>query len=185
MPSRLRPLAIVVLAAWGLSAGWAPAQSQKAASPILPDEARESLKKKWPEWAPAAVATAIDTCRPGGKPAAALVTADFDSDGHADFAAAIQTKAGVRLVVLTWRPWGFDLYDVDSLGDHGLDASVLVAAPGLKFVNPRSGLDDYFSGDTLMTRSCGSGATAYIWTGVGFTRVVIASIDGPRPSAPR
>jgi hypothetical protein len=178
----MRLMATVILAAWSLTAARAQTPAPKSASPVLPDEARESLKKKWPGWQLAAPAASIGACLPGGKAPATFVTADFDTDGHADYAAAVQTQQGVRLAALTWRPWGFDLYDVDALGDQGAAASIVVAARGVKFTNPRTLQEDYFPGDTLTSRSCDKGATAYFWTGVGFSRLVIPSFAGPPSS---
>jgi len=139
----------------------------------MPKSARGVLAKKWPNWQLASIDSSAGACL-AGKPAQARVTGDFDYDDHVDIAAAIQTGLGTRLVALIWRSWGYDLYDIDALGEQTASGYLEIASHGTKFVNPTTMLPDFFSGNTLTVRACGKPATAYTWNGVGFSKLKIA-----------
>ncbi len=74
-------------------------------------------------WSIATIGPQVASCL-AGKPAAMLVTSDFDSDGAADLAAAVTTPSRVRLVALLARDDHYALYDVDALGDQGATAGL-------------------------------------------------------------
>jgi hypothetical protein len=137
----------------------------------LPFAAREELVKKWDKtWKPAAVEAQATSCRPG-EAAPPMVSADFDNDTLKDFALAVQTPEGVRLVALLARGKEFKLVDVDELGKGEATSFLGLEKRGVKFVDPGSAAEDYFSSETLATYRCGSPSRAYIWSGSSFRRV--------------
>jgi len=126
----------------------------------LPLAAREELVKKWNNtWKPAAVEAQAASC------------ADFDNDTLQDFALAVQTPDGVRLVALLARGKEFKLVDVDELGKGEATSFLGLEKRGVKFVDPASAAEDYFSSETLATHRCGSVSRAYIWLGSSFRKV--------------
>jgi hypothetical protein len=157
----------------GVLAAGPSVATQSLQSATMPRAARTVLTKKWPLWELASIDSAASSCATG-KPAEARVTADFDYDDHVDIAAAIKTAKGVRLVALVWRSWGYDLYDVDALGEQTATGYLEVAGHGTKFINPTTMLPDFFSGNTLTIHTCGKPTTAYTWNGVGFRKITIA-----------
>jgi hypothetical protein len=178
MTTRLSVAASVLLVTACAVAG-VVAVADKPESP-LPKDARKALDKKWPGWQMAAIDPASASCLADQTAARAVVEGDFDSDGRADIGAAIQTPQGVRLVAMTWREWGYEVYDLDSLGDKMASAYLGRERPGAKFLNPNTQLDDYFPTDTLAAYTCSGGRTAYLWTGLGFRKIVI----GNKPPQP-
>ena len=137
----------------------------------LPLAAREALVKKWNNtWKPAAVEAQAASCQTGA-PAPAMVSADFDNDTLQDFALAVQTPDGVRLVALLARGKEFKLVDVDELGKGEATSFLGLEKRGVKFVDPASAAEDYFSSETLATHRCGSVSRAYIWLGSSFRKV--------------
>jgi hypothetical protein len=145
----------------------------------LPSAAREALDAKWPRtWSIATIGPQVASCL-AGKPAATIITSDFDSDGAADLAAAIATPKGVRLVVLLARHDHYALFDVDALGDQGATAGLGLGKRGAVFTKATSLFQDFYSADTLTTFTCAGPAASYLWSGLDFHKVTLAA--GPRP----
>lgn len=157
-----------------LSMGMAGAGIPRDASqaPPLPGKARNALKATWPDWHVAPVDAAATACAPG--PAAGPVAIDIDGDGTPDLALAVQTTQGIRLAVLMHRPWGYDLYDVDGLGDAAVSAYLAVTPRGSAYPNPRTAQSSHAGHDTLTWRRCDDPArTLYLWRGFMFEKVVV------------
>lgn len=145
----------------------------------LPPAARAALDAKWPgAWSIATIGPQVASCL-AGKPAATIITSDFDSDGAADLAAAIATPKGVRLVVLLARHDHYALFDVDALGDQGATAGLGLGKRGAVFTKATSLFQDFYSADTLTTFTCAGPAASYLWSGLDFHKVTLAA--GPRP----
>jgi hypothetical protein len=144
----------------------------------LPTAARRALDAKWPGWSIATIGPQVASCL-AGKPAATVVTSDFDSDGAADLAAAITTPKGVRLVVLLARDDHYALYDVDAFGDQGATAGLGLGKRGAEFIKADSLFKDFYSADTLTAFTCAGPVASYLWSGLDFYKVALAA--GPRP----
>lgn len=145
----------------------------------LPPAARQALGAKWPgAWSVATVGPQVASCL-AGKPAATIVTSDFDSDGAADLAAAITTPKGVRLVVLLARDDHYALYDVDAFGDEGATGGLGLGKRGAGFTKASSFFKDFYSADTLTAFTCAGPVASYLWSGLGFYKVALAT--SPRP----
>lgn len=142
----------------------------------LPKAAEAALDEKWPHkgWKMTTVDPKIASCLPAGTPAKDVVTADFDSDGMSDIAATILTDKGVKLVVLMARTWGYDVYDVDSLGDKQATVSLSLEKRGTRFTNSANGAVDNYPADTITASACGASRVSYIWTGLGYRKVTLA-----------
>ena len=133
----------------------------------LPVAAREELAKKWDNtWKPAAVEAQATSCQTGAA-APPIVSADFDNDTLQDFALAVQTPEGVRLVALLARGKEFKLVDIDELGSGEATSFLGLEKRGVKFVDPTNAAEDYFSSETLATHRCGSPSRVYIWLRIG------------------
>jgi hypothetical protein len=144
----------------------------------LPTAARRALDAKWPGWSIATIGPQVASCL-AGKPAATVVTSDFDSDGAADLAAAITTPKGVRLVVLLARDDHYAVYDVDAFGDQGATAGLGLGKRGAEFTKADSLFKDFYSADTLTAFTCAGPVASYLWSGLDFYKVALAA--GPRP----
>ena len=144
----------------------------------LPSAARQALGAKWATWSVATLGPQVASCL-AGKPAAMVVTSDFDSDGAADLAAAITTPKGVRLVVLLAREDHYALYDVDGLGDQGASAGLGLGKRGAQFTKANSLFNDFYSADTLTAFTCAGPTASYLWSGLDFYKVALAT--RPRP----
>ena len=145
----------------------------------LPAAARAALDAKWPKsWSIASVGPQVASCL-AGKPAAMLVTSDFDSDGAADLAAAVTTPKGVRLVVLLARDDHYAFFDVDGLGDQGATAGLGLGKRGAVFTKATSLFQDFYPADTLTAFTCAGPVASYLWSGLDFYKVALAA--GPRP----
>ena len=142
----------------------------------LPQAAIAALDDKWPKkgWQITSVDPKVAACLPKGIAAREVVTADFDSDGLSDIAAMITTPQGVRLVVLMARTWGYDVYDVDSLGDKTASVSLGLEPRGKRYENPALGLSNNYSADALTTYICGTTRVSYLWSGNGYYKVTVA-----------
>jgi hypothetical protein len=144
----------------------------------LPSAAREALDAKWQRtWSIASIGPQVASCL-AGKPAATIVTSDFDSDGAADLALAVTTPKGVRLVVLLARDDHYALFDVDALGDQGATAGLGLGKRGAVFTKAASLFQDFYSADTLTVFTCGGPSASYLWSGFAFYKVALAA--GPR-----
>jgi hypothetical protein len=139
----------------------------------LPKAARDALNNKWRGWQIATVDPALSCLTGDAATSPMLVQADFDSDGHPDVAAAIQTPQGVRLVAMMSREGGYELFDLDALGDKTAAAYLRVESRGTKFLRPPLQVPDYFSDATLATYTCGGGHTVYVWSGAGFEKIAL------------
>ena len=141
----------------------------------LPKAAEAALDEKYPHkgWQMTTVDPSVASCLPSGTPAKEVVTADFDSDGMSDIAAAVVTPAGVRLIVLMARTWGYDVYDVDGLGDKVASVSLGLEKRGKRFVNSANGAVDNYPADTITTLTCGANQVSYIWSGIGYRKVTV------------
>jgi len=144
----------------------------------LPSAAREALGAKWSSWSVATLGPQVASCL-AGKSAATIVTSDFDSDGAADLAAAITTPKGVRLVVLLARDDHYALYDVDAFGDQGAAAGLGLGKRGAVFTKATTLFRDFYSADTLTAFTCAGPSASYLWSGLDFYKVALAT--GPRP----
>lgn len=153
-------------------AGGPPAGAQVDVLSMLPEAARETLEKKWKKtWTLAQVDPPATACQTAA--AAPIVTADFDGDTLADYALAVQTPDGVKLMALLLRGDQYLLFEVDGLGQAQASAFLGVEKRGTKFVNAASSAEDYFSTETLAAHRCGAPSVVYLWTGSGFRRVTI------------
>lgn len=164
----------------GLCLAWPSAAQVSKPGPLeLPDAAKDALHEKWPDWQLAPLDPEADSCAKDDVPSLPLAQADFNGDGIADYGATIRTSAGVRLVVLLYRPWGYDVSDLDALGDQSANRMLSVTRRGTKFTNPLLKFDDYLVNDTLTLMACSGERTFYRWIGTGFDKLVLP------PSAPR
>jgi hypothetical protein len=142
-------------------------------TPTIPKAARKLLDEKWKGWRLAGVDPQATSCHPDGQ-SGARVEADLDSDGRADLALLVTTPGGVRLAAIFNRIGERMLHDVDGLGETTASAAIGVQRRGTKFRSEGSSVDSYFSADTIVAQRCGAPATAYVWNGLTFTKVVIA-----------
>jgi hypothetical protein len=152
-----------------------PAAAQSDVPSMLPKDAREVLEKKWKRWTVASIDPQATSCQSGTAASVPLVTADFDSDTLPDYALAVQTHEGVKLVALLRR--GNDdylLFELDDLGQSQASAFLGLEKRGTRFVNPSSGFNDFFSAETLAAHRCGSASVVYLWVGTVFRRVELA-----------
>lgn len=144
----------------------------------LPEAARAALDEVWPHtWSIAPLASQVSSCL-SGKPAAAIVTSDFDSDGATDIAAAVTTPKGVRLVGLLQREDHYALFNIDSLGDQGASAGLGLAKRGAMFTKATSLFRDFYPADTLTAYTCTGPTASYLWGGLQFYKVALAT---PKP----
>jgi hypothetical protein len=146
----------------------------------LPSAARQALDTVWPKgWSMASIGPQVSSCL-AGKPAATIITSDFDSDGLPDIAAAVKTPKGVRLVVLLARSDHYALFDVDGLGDEGATAGLGLGKRGDAFTKAASLFQDFYPADTLTAITCAGPVASYLWSGLDFYKVPLA--PGARPS---
>lgn len=138
----------------------------------VPLPVRKLLDKKFKGWQLATVAPA-GGCADRMGDAAALVNADFNSDGFPDWGIQIKTATGVRLLaVMAWQE-DFRIFELESSADATASRYLGVARRGSKFLNPQTTLDDYFTNETLVTNSCGKDQVAYLWVGFNFIKAVL------------
>jgi hypothetical protein len=149
------------------------AAPQVVAPPELPKDARAALKHQWPGWTEARPDPQATACRAADGGARTLQMADLDGDGNADYALAVNTGTEVRLVGLVYRPWGFVLHDLDSLGQQTATRSLEIRPRGQQFTNPRTQLRDFYPADTVAASACGGDTAVYMWRGSGFDKVVL------------
>lgn len=174
MRARGAPLVSLVMAMAGLWLAWPiAAQVSKPAPLELSNDAKDALHDKWPEWQIAPVGPETASCAKDDEPASALVQADLNGDTTMDFGAAIHTQAGVRLVVLLYRPWGYNVFDLDALGEQSASRMLTITRRGTKFTNPLLKFDDYLVNDTLTAVACTGERTFYRWIGTGFDKIVL------------
>jgi hypothetical protein len=142
----------------------------------LPQAALDALDEKWPHkgWQMTTVDPQVVSCLPKGTPAKEVVTADFDSDGMSDIAATVMTPNGVRLVVLMARTWGYDVYDVDGLGEKVSSVSLGLEPRGKRYTNLAANLQNNYSADAITTFVCGTTRVSYLWSGNGYYKVTVA-----------
>jgi hypothetical protein len=142
----------------------------------LPDAAIAALDAKYKNkgWQMTTVDPQVASCLPKGTPAKEVVTADFDSDGMSDIAAMITTSEGARLVVLMARTWGYDIYDVDKLGEKTSSVSLGLEPRGKRYTNLAAGLTNNYSADAITTFVCGKTRVSYLWSGNGYYKVTVA-----------
>jgi hypothetical protein len=139
----------------------------------LQKDIRKALDEQWHGWELATVDARALACRPDGSASPAVVQGDFDDDGRGDAALLIKTSQGVRLVAAFTRVDDVLVFDVDSLGDTTADGYLGLEPRGAKFINPHTNLDDYFGADTPAVYRCDGSRVAYLWSGVGFTKLEI------------
>jgi hypothetical protein len=166
---------VVALTLWASAsaacAGLFGGSSKTPSADGLPRAAHEALVKKWKNtWKAAAIEAQATSCQTGST-ASPVVSADFDNDTLPDYAMAVQTPEGVRLVALLARGKDYKLVDIDALGSGESTAFLGIEKRGQKFVDPKSAAEDYFASDTLATYRCGASANVYIWSGSAFRRV--------------
>jgi hypothetical protein len=163
---------VLVLALTGLLSAIVPVQ--EPAAPIeLPGDARDALEDKWRDWAPATL-PGDPACLKDGATPVSLVRADLDSDGHADFALAVQTGGAVRLAAVLYRVPEYVVFDLDELGGTPA-AATLAVAPRASMFTPAGALPDFFPADTILVRRCGQPDVAYLWTGFSFRKTPMAT----------
>src|SRR5262245_1148764 len=80
---------------------------------MLPKAAREALTERWKTWSIAAVDSQATACQTAASTPAPLVSADFDNDTLHDYAAAVQTPDGVKLVALLARGHDYRVFELD------------------------------------------------------------------------
>ncbi len=133
---------------------------------------QKALDKRWKTWKLAPL-----TCGTDGQPgaAAANTVGDYNSDGQPDAVFAVTTDKGSFLVVAINRIADVDLYEVDSLPADGV-VSVQLRKRGTKYFRKDLPFDQYFGADALTVTPCGGSGdvTAYLFTGSGFRREMIA-----------
>jgi hypothetical protein len=165
-PFRVLPLILAGLLAIGAS-GRAEARQLE-----LPDKAEDALDDRWDTWSVAPLATEATSCAPE---AAGALSLDVDSDGLEDIVLAVLTPDGVRLVALLRRLRGYDLYDVDALGEIEADGHLVVMPRGTAYRNPRTSLDDYVANDTVGVHRCDQEQVElYLWYGFRFEKIIPA-----------
>lgn len=143
----------------------------------LPEAAKSALDDVWPKtWSIATLSSQVASCM-SGKPAATVLTSDFDSDGATDIAAAVTTPQGVRLVALLQRNDHYALFNIDGLGDQGASAGLGLAKRGAMFTKT-SLFRDFYPADTLTAYTCAGPTASYLWGGLAFYKVTLA---GPKP----
>lgn len=134
----------------------------------LPKAADEALDERWATWSLATIDPGAMACAADARPA---VTLDIDGDGLSDVAALVQTPDGVRLVALLSRLWGYDLYDIDALGETTASGYLTAMPRGTAYVNPRTAAESYLSNATMAVRRCGMPEIdLYLWYGFRFEK---------------
>jgi hypothetical protein len=164
--------ALVLLLSAFLLAVVSTGTTAAAPPPALPLVVKKLLDKKYKGWQLAPVAPAGGCAdRMGDSPA--LVTADFNSDGFADWGLEIKTSAGVKLlVVMAWQE-DYRIFELETSADATASRFVGLARRGTRFENPQTKMEDYFTNETLVTNSCGKDQVAYLWVGFNFIRAVL------------
>lgn len=164
--------AMVFLAA--LATFGAPAVAQKdeaAPGASLSKTTRRALDDTFKKWQPATVDPQSATCRREAGSPPALLRADLNSDGRPDVALALEAADGVHLVVVFERLVDSVVVDVDRLGQTAADGYLMIEPRGSSY--PKDGLEDYFTAATLAVYRCGQARAVYLWSGLGFRKVVL------------
>jgi hypothetical protein len=149
--------------------------ADKSSRPQLSKLSRSALDGSFKDWELATLDPRVAECRGASDSPPTLVEGDFNADGVQDSAVAIKTPKGVRLVAVFTRLKEGVAVDVDGLGDSVADGYLAVVKRGTSYRNPGDHLDDYFATDTLIVSRCGQSRTAYLWTGVGFRKIVLGA----------
>jgi|SRR5579862_2073780 len=153
----------------------------------LPPAAVAALDHKWPrkDWQRATLDPQVASCLPATVPPKTVVTSDFDSDGMSDIALAVSTSKGTRLVVLMARTYGYELFDVDALGDKAAGLALGIDPRGKRFVNAdTTGVDNY-SSDSIAAIGCANAHFSYLWSGFDFYKVKVGDAKAAVKTARR
>lgn len=129
------------------------------------------LDDRWDTWSLAAIAPDASACAADAAPA---VTLDVDGDGLADVAAAVRAPDGVHLVALLRRQRGYELFEIDRLGDDVASGYLTVTPPGRAYQNPRTGQETWTLAPTITILRCGqNSADLYEWFGFRFNKITV------------
>jgi hypothetical protein len=110
----------------------------------------------------------------------AVLTGDLNGDGRVDYAFSVATPdKRIHVVAALTRLDDFDLVDV-SVPDQSA-APAAVVKRGAPYRETADGIELFFGTDTL-TAGCGSGRTAYFWTGSVFDPRPVVIANAPSPS---
>src|SRR5262245_41650416 len=151
----------------------APSQARQSTGVALQKDIRKALDDQWHGWELADVDVQALACRHEASGSPAVVQGDFDDDGRGDAALLIKTSRGVRLVAAFTRVDDVLVFDVDSPGDAMANSYLGLEPRGARFINPHNNFDDYFATDTPALYRCDGSRVAYLWSGLGFTKLEI------------
>jgi hypothetical protein len=151
-----------------------------AAAVELPDKAREAVEKRWTGAAPAGLPAEPAACLQDGAAATSLLTADLDSDGHADYIVPVRTAAGLRLAVVLYRLPDYAVFELDELDGPEAPVAIGLAPRGAQFM-PSGGIPDFYPAPTVLGRRCGQPDIAYLWTGFSFRKTPLSVGTAPVP----
>lgn len=164
---------------------WTSLAAQMPALPAgeeLTKDVREAIDDQpdkldtFKNWRVATVDPQRLACRTGNAASPVVATGDLNGDGRPDYAVLVQGADRVKLVAVFERVGGNMAQDVDAdaLGTTAADGYLAVLKRGSAFVDPDTGLEDYYGNDTLVLHRCGQPATAYLWTGASFRKIALA-----------
>jgi hypothetical protein len=133
------------------------------------------LDERYKGWRVAAF-TGDAGCQAQAGASPTVLTGDFDSDGRDDRALLIDTPQGPALVAALRELTTFRLFTLEEPGAVPAAARYLYLEPrGKRFPSGVEGLDDFLSHTTAAVATCSSSErVAFVWTGIGFKRVVMA-----------
>jgi hypothetical protein len=164
---------LIVCVGWAMAsvAAQTPTTSTPPAKPAevvdLPKDVVKMLNKRYPGWHLSALDGA---CQAANGASPSLVAADLNGDEIKDYVVQVQATApGVALVAVL--PTLDDYRLIPIATDVGGNAPrILSIVPGgTKYTSPLTGIDEYFTQDTLVAATCAGERTAYVWSGFGFT----------------
>jgi hypothetical protein len=133
----------------------------------LPKEVVKMLNKRYPGWRLSALDGA---CQSQGGASPSLVAADLNGDNIKDYVLQLQATApGVALVAIL--PTLDDYRIMPIATDVGGNAPRIlsIVTGGTKYISPLTGIEEYFTQDTIVAATCTGERTAYVWVGASFT----------------
>lgn len=143
---------------------------------LIPPQLDKVLDERFKGWRLATFAGDA-TCQAQAGANPTVLSADFDSDGRDDRALLIETAQGTALVAGLRELTTFRLFTLEEPGSGTAAGRYLYLEPrGKRFPSGVEGLDDFLSHTTAAVATCGSAErVAFMWTGIGFKRVVMAA----------
>lgn len=161
----------------------APPQTTAApAAPAPPKVLGRLLDKRYPHWQVAPFAAGSDGCAAAKTPSPSVVNLDVNNDGFGDWALQIQEGANVKFVIAVGWLQEFHLYEIDTAPGSSATRALSMVHRGSQFMNPTTGLQDFYSNDSVLATPCTGAPTVYRWNGDGFTPLVLKASGSSAPT---